>query len=140
MGAAKKPYDRTARQGTGRIGGLTGSKSLTPEQRSERARKAGLASAEAARKRREGLNALRAALKAQGWTDEQIEAEYGVKKPALSSNWRGGPRPSSDELDPYLREVDEEFPEGLTYEQRVREATLRLRLDRQRAIEKGLGE
>ncbi|PZF29124.1 hypothetical protein [Curtobacterium sp. MCPF17_051] len=135
---ADSPERAATRKSAGRKGGYNRMANMTPEERAALGKKAGAASAEAARKRRAGLEALRAALKAQGWTDEQIEAEYGIKKPARSSRQYASLRPSAEELDPYLREVDEEFPEGLTYDQRVREATLRLKRDRARAIEDGL--
>jgi len=132
-------YTPEQRAADGRRGGLTRSQNLTPERRSEIARKAAAASHEANRKRREGMAALRVILLEQGWTDEQIEAEYGIKKrAAYGSRQKYQARPSAEELEPYLREVDEAFPEGLTYDQRVREATLRLKVDRQRAIEDGL--
>lgn len=132
------PYTREERQAAGRKGGYARASSLTPEERSALAKKASEAAAEANRKRREGVERMRAVLREQGWTDEQIEAEYGIKKPARSSKWRSTPRPTTEELDEYLALVDKEFPEGLTYEQRAREATLRLRADRARAIEEGL--
>jgi len=130
------PEERSANS---RRAGYARASAFTPEERSALAKKAGEASKVAAQKRREGAEALRATLRGQGWTDEQIEAEYGIKKPARSSKWRSTPRPTSEELEPYLALVDKEFPEGLTYEQRVREATLRLRADRAHAIDEGLG-
>jgi len=131
-------YTREQRQAAGRKGGYSRASSMTPEERSALAKKASDAAAEASRKRREGAERMRAVLRDQGWTDEQIEAEFGIKKKARSSNWRGRVRPTNEELEPYLEAVDKEFPDGLTYDERVREATLRLRADKARAIEDGL--
>ncbi|MBN9238785.1 MAG: hypothetical protein BGO97_03800 [Micrococcales bacterium 70-64] len=81
---------------------------MTPEERVESARKAGLASA-AARK------ATRDAARARG-------EDVREPKPRPSTG------PTIDELSPYLEQIDAER-RPLTYEQRIREARLRLRRD-----------
>lgn len=131
-------YTREQRAAAGRKGGLNRSRNLTPEERSALAKKASLAAAEAAKKRREGTDKMIAVLVEQGWTEEQIAENFGMKKRARVSRQNAAVRPTAEELDPYLREVDEEFPEGLTFDQRVREATVRLKADRAQAIEDGL--
>lgn len=131
-------YTREQRQAAGRKAGLARARNLTPQERSAIAKKASLAAAEAAKKRREGTDKMIAVLVEQGWTEEQIAENFGMKKRARASRQSAAVRPTAEELDPYLREVDEEFPEGLTFDQRIREATVRLKADRARAIEDGL--
>lgn len=80
---------------------------LTPEQRSERARNAGRAASAARAKRR---------------------AEQGL--PPTTQRPASKPMPQPDELEPYLKEIDAE-PRAvpLSYDARIREASLRLRRD-----------
>lgn len=99
------PEDADQRRRAGTLGGLTTAMRMTPEERTERARKAGLA---AAAKRR-----------------ADSEAAGRVIKPRA-------PRvmPGLDELEPYLEAIDAEPRNApLTYEQRMREAVIRHRRD-----------
>jgi hypothetical protein len=90
------------------LGGLTKAARMSPAERSESARKAGLASA-AARK------AAREAARARG----EVVPE---PRPRPQTG------PTIDELSAYLEQIDAEG-QPLTYEQRIREARLRLRQD-----------
>jgi hypothetical protein len=134
-------YTREQRAAAGRKGGLSRSRNLTPEERVAQAKKASVAAAEAQKMRREGADKMIAVLVEQGWTEEQIAESFGLKKRARDSRQRSNARPSAEELAPYLEAVDRD-PEmdGLTWDQRQREAVLRLKIDRAAAIEKGLGE
>lgn len=126
----------------GRKGGITTAARLTPAERVERAEKAQRASAAARRRQRDGLDLLIEDLTDQGWTLAQIEERYGVK-PRVSSREHQyrQPKPSTAALEPYLIEVDRDYPNGeLSWHERMKEATVRLRKDRARAIAEGLGK
>lgn len=112
------PEDREQRRRVGSLGGLTSSSRMSPRERSERARIAGLASAEAKRRERERRRA----------------AGENVPEPAPRRN----DAYSKDELEPYLRELDDEG-NALTYDERIREAIIRRRLDIARQAYDSLG-
>jgi len=97
---------REAQRLRGAIGGLARSAKLTPEERSAIARKAGEASAAKRRAEREARRA----------------AGEDVPEPRP----RHDIAPTPDELEPYLEEIDAE-DHGYTYEQRIRQARLRLK-------------
>lgn len=125
----------------GRKGGITSAARLTPAERVARAEKAQRASAAARRRQRDGLDLLIEDLTAQGWTLKQIEERYGVKPRVNGSAQYRQPVPSAAALEPYLIEVDRDYPNGeLTWHERQKEATVRLRKDRARAIAEGLGK
>lgn len=120
----------------GRKGGVTTAARLTPAERTARAEKGQRASAAARARLRDGLDRLIEDLTAQGWTLPQIEERYGVKpRPASRKYQYRQPKPSAEALQPYLIEVDRDFPNGeLSWHERTKEATLRLRRDRAEAI------
>jgi len=90
-----------------RLRGLASAAALTPEERIERARRAGLASAAARRRARE---------------------EAGLPEPARRR--ADHPQPSLEDLEPYLEEFDRLHPEGgFSYEERRRQAILLLKID-----------
>lgn len=123
----------------GRKGGVTSAARLTPAERVERAEKAQRASAAARRRQRDGLDRLIEDLTDQGWTLAQIEERYGVKPRVKNYGHYRQPKPSAEALEPYLIEVDRGYPNGeLSWHERVKEATVRLRKDRARAIAEGL--
>lgn len=125
----------------GRKGGVTSAARLTPAERTARSEKAQRASAAARTRQREGLDRLIEDLTAQGWTLAQIEERYGVKPRSKNYGHYRQPKPSAEALEPYLIEVDRDFPNGeLSWQERTKEATLRLRADRARAISEGLGK
>ncbi|WP_412160828.1 hypothetical protein [Curtobacterium flaccumfaciens] len=93
-----------ARRLRGAKGGMTSMSNRTPEERVALAKKAAAASAEARRRRRE---------------------EAGLPEPKPRNR---GTMPPAEQLEPYLRQIDAEGAE-LTYDERIREATLRLKRD-----------
>lgn len=88
------------------LGGLTKAARMSPEERSEAARLAGLASGAARRAAREAAR------------------ERGEDVPEPRRRPQTGP--TIDELEPFLAQIDAEG-RALSYEQRIREARLRLR-------------
>lgn len=103
MSAADDDLER--RRLRGAIGGLARSAKLTPEQRAESARLAGIASGEARRKARE----------AEGRPVTQRKRNN---------------MPPIEALEPYLETIDAEPRDTpWTYEQRIREAVVRYRRD-----------
>ena len=119
-GKATKPAERTEAETErlrlrGTLGGLARSASLSAEQRSESARKAGLASAAKRRAEREAAAKRRAEREAAGLPPipprERLVAPLEV-------------------LEPYLEQIDRERgDEPWPYERRIREATIRHRRD-----------
>ncbi|WP_336696663.1 hypothetical protein [Curtobacterium sp. USHLN213] len=93
-----------ARRLRGAKGGMTSMSNRTPEQRVAFAKKAAAASAAARRRRRE---------------------EAGLPEPKPRNR---ATVPPLDQLEPYLRQIDAEGG-TLTYDERIREASLRLKRD-----------
>lgn len=121
---------------SGRKGGTTAALRLTPAERVARAEKAQRASAAARTRQRDGLDRLIEDLTAQGWTLAQIDERYGVRPRSKNMGHYRQPKPSAEALEPYYVEVDRDYPNGeLSWNERTKEATLRLRADRARAIE-----
>lgn len=106
MSADSDRVERMRQMGV--LGGLSKAARMSPDERVESARKAGLASAAKRRAERE-------AARARG---EHVPEP----KPRPTTG------PTIDELEPYLVQVDAEG-RALTYDQRVREARIRLRRD-----------
>lgn len=103
MSADDARRERLSRLGA--LGGLSRSAKLTPDERSESARKAGLASAAKRRADREARGEV-----------------VPPRKPRPTTG------PTIDELEAYLVQIDAEG-NALSYDQRIREARLRLRRD-----------
>lgn len=113
MSAEDAESEAARRRRHASFAGLNRALSQTPQERSELARRAGLASGV---KRRE---AIIRRMREQGL---EVTEETFKQRPSRQ------PLPEPDELEPYLREIDAERA-GLTYEARIREAILRRRVD-----------